>query len=330
MIECVFTIDYEIYGNGEGSLKELVYEPAERLMEVFRKWDARFVPFVEVAELEVIEAKGTDSAIDLVKKQVRDFYKEGFVPGLHLHPQWYKARYEKGRWQLDYSEYNLCTLPEERIIQIVDRAIDYFRHLLGVTDFTPLSFRAGNWLLQPTRTVAKVLADRGILVDSSVFKGGRRHEHNLDYRCAVKNGHYWRFREDAGVPDPAGSMLELPIHSQMVPFWKMPTTKRLSMERHNFSVNHAGRKTFYRLLDLLRIWHPLKLDFCRMTINEISRMLDVVIQEDRLNPTLLRPIVAIGHTKELFDLETVEAFLSYLKNKGIAVSTLNSVCLRCT
>ena len=28
MIECIFTIDYEIYGNGEGSLQQLVYEPA--------------------------------------------------------------------------------------------------------------------------------------------------------------------------------------------------------------------------------------------------------------------------------------------------------------
>ena len=31
MIECIFTIDYEIYGNGEGSLKELVFEPASVL-----------------------------------------------------------------------------------------------------------------------------------------------------------------------------------------------------------------------------------------------------------------------------------------------------------
>ena len=71
--------------------------------------------FVEVAELEMIEANGTDPAIDLVKHQIRDFYEEGFELGLHLHPQWYNARYENGKWLLDYSEYNLCTLPRERI-----------------------------------------------------------------------------------------------------------------------------------------------------------------------------------------------------------------------
>ena len=73
MIECIFTIDYEIYGNGEGSLRELVYEPAEKLMAIFRKWNARFVAFVEVAELEMIEAKGTDPAIDPGKAADTEF-----------------------------------------------------------------------------------------------------------------------------------------------------------------------------------------------------------------------------------------------------------------
>ena len=112
MIECIFTIDYEIFGSGEGSLRELVYEPTERLKAIFNKSQARFVTFVEAAEIEMIEAKGTDPAIDLVKRQIRDLYSEGFEIGLHLHPQWYNARYENGRWQLDYSEYNLCTLPQ--------------------------------------------------------------------------------------------------------------------------------------------------------------------------------------------------------------------------
>ena len=101
MIECIFTIDYEIYGNGQGSLRELVYEPTEKLMAIFRKWNVRFVVFVEVSELEMLESKGTDPAIDQVKHQIKDLYEEGFELGLHLHPQWYNARYEDGTWFLD-------------------------------------------------------------------------------------------------------------------------------------------------------------------------------------------------------------------------------------
>src|SRR5437899_5769794 len=162
MIECIFTLDYEIYGNGTGSLRELVYEPTERLKAAFQKSNARFVVFVEVAELEMIEARRTDPAIDLVKDQIRGLNEDAFELGLHIHPWWYNATYEDGRWLLDYREYNLCTLPQARIIHLVDRSLDYLRNTLGASDFTPLAFRGGHLLFQPTQPLATALFQRGI------------------------------------------------------------------------------------------------------------------------------------------------------------------------
>jgi hypothetical protein len=329
MIECVFTIDYEIYGNGQGSLRELVYDPVERLMATFRKWNSHFMPFVEIAELEMIEANGTDPAIDQVKNQIRDFHRQGFELGLHLHPQWYNAKYEDGKWQLNYKEYNLCTLPRERIIQIIDRAVAYFRQVLDAADFTPLSFRAGNWLLQPTPIVAKVLAERGIKVDTSVFKGGMRHQQKLDYRQALRNGYYWRFADDTNVPSPNSILLELPIYTQMVPTWKMLTAKRIGQEQKASSTAQTYKTRLYRLMDFLRLWQPLKFDFCRMTLNELTRMMDGVIKEDQKDPESFKPIVAIGHTKELVDFGTVESFLAHLRKKEIPITTFKNVYDRC-
>ncbi len=156
MIECIFTIDYEIYGNGHGNLRELVFEPARRLMDIFQQANARFVAFVEAAELEIIKSKETDSAIEMVEEQVWQLRKEGFEIGLHLHPQWYNARQDNGTWVLDYSEYNLCTLQRERIEWMVQKGIGYLRGILKEPGFTPFSFRAGNWLLQPSHTAAAV------------------------------------------------------------------------------------------------------------------------------------------------------------------------------
>lgn len=330
MIECVPTIDYEIYGNGEGSLRELVYDPAEKLATIFRKWKTRFVVFVEVAELEIIEAKNTDSAVGLVKDQIKDFYNEGFDLALHLHPHWYNARHENGKWLLDYSEYNLCTLPQERIFQIVDRSIAYLRRILDIPDFTPTSFRAGNWLFQPTRVVAEVLGERGIKVDSSVFKGGLQHQHKLDYRGAERNGYFWKFEEDVNNPNPNGKLLEIPIYTRMVPFWKMATMKRAGLQRKGPSVGQKGEQGLNRFVDFFRFRYPLKFDFCRMTITELTRMIDKVIQEDQQDPTSFRPIVAIGHTKDLIDYETVESFLDYLNEKRIRVSTFTEIYHKCT
>lgn len=329
MIVCIFTIDYEIYGNGEGSLRELVYEPTRRLVEIFRKWDAPFVAFVEVAELEIIESKGADHAIDLVKQQVREMDAMGIELGLHLHPQWYNADYEAGKWNLDYREYNLCTLPPARIAEIVQRSVDYFRKILGKPDWTPLAFRAGNWLLQPTSAVTEVLAATGIKIDSSVFKGGRQRNIGLDYRPARKNGYFWRFSEDVNLADPRGLLLELPTYTEMVPSWKMATGKRLGMKRVGAGGSRVRSRRLGRYLDLFRLRYPLKMDFCRMTAGELSSMMNKVIREDQKAPNVLRPIVAIGHTKDLADYATVERFLGYLNGKGINISTFQDVYQAC-
>jgi hypothetical protein len=325
MIDFVFTLDYEIYGNGTGALRELVYEPAEELRKIFQKWNARFVNFTEVSEFERIESENTDPAIDLVRKQIREMYDEGFEIGLHLHPQWYKARYENGQWILNSSEYNLCTLPLERITEIVGRGLCYLRGVLGQPDFTPLAFRAGNWLFQPTKNVAAVLVQNGIRVDSSVFKGGVQHNHRLDYRRSLSNGYFWSFADDVNVPVVAGQNLEIPIHSEMVPVWKMTTSKRV---RYSGNLGIAGqslRRKINRVRDLMRFRYPLKLDFCRMTFEELTTMTERVIRQDEQQPNLYRPIVTIGHTKDLTDPATVDAFLAYLQEKGVAVCTFDTV-----
>jgi hypothetical protein len=325
VIDFVFTIDYEIYGNGTGALDELVYEPARRLKDLFQNYNARFVNFVEVSELEKIEAAGTDAAIDLVKKQIQDFHRDGFEIALHLHPQWANARYEQGRWTLDLSEYNLCTLPRTRIAEIVDSSLAYLRHAVDRPDFTPLSFRAGNWLFQPTQTAASVLAEKGIKIDSSVFKGGLQRNHRLDYRRASMNGYYWPFSCDVNEPDPIGPWIEVPIHTDMVPPWRMRTPKRMAFKNQFGVARQSTRQKLTRAFDFLRFRYPLKLDFCRMTFGELTTMMEKLIQKDAQEPETYKPIVAIGHTKDLTDFSTVDALLTFLRARKIDICTFKSV-----
>jgi hypothetical protein len=329
VIELIFTLDYEIYGNGSGSLDELVYRPGEELRRIFRKWDARFVNFVEVAELERIEEQGSDPAINRVLEQIRRYYLEGFEIALHLHPQWYNAAYANGNWRLDSGEYNLCTLEPARISEIVDRSLKYLRRTVGNSEFTPLSFRAGNWLFQPTGSAAAVLTRHGIRVDSSVFKGGRQHNHRMDYRPALRNGWYWPFSTDVNVPDASGSIVEVPIYSQMVPIWKARTPKRMQFgNTFGMAAGGAGSGKWNRLRDFLRFRYPLKLDFCRMTLNELTSMMENLISEDRKQPLQFRPIVAIGHTKDLSDPGTVDAFLGFLRDRKINITTFGKIYSR--
>lgn len=329
MIACIFTIDYEIYGNGYGDLRELVFDPTERLLALFEKWNAKFVNFVEAAEFEKIEEYRTDAAVGDVRAQIRGIYEHGHEIALHLHPQWFNARHQQGRWLLDYADYNLCTLPPERITKLIGQSISYLREVVAVPDFTPVSFRAGNWLFQPTVNAAAALAQHGFKIDSSVFKGGWQTYHGLDYRRAPRNADFWQFGADVNEPDESGRLLEIPIYTKVVPFWRMVTGKRVGLQRKGGHTGRSGRQRLCRMLDLMRFTHPLKFDFCRMTIKELISMVDEVVRQDRESPGRFRPMVSIGHSKDLTDFETIEQFLAYLREQGIEIATLEQVYDHC-
>jgi hypothetical protein len=325
MIECVFTVDYEIYGNGEGSLRELVLEPAERLKEIFRKHGARFVVFPDVAELEMIEAHAADPMIGSIKAQLNGLQKDGFELGLHIHPWWYNARRENGTWVLDQREYNLCTQPVERINEIVDRAIGYLRKLAGAPGFAPLSFRAGHLLFQPTQPLGDILAARGVRLDSSVYKGGLWRRHKLDYRRAPKRAYYWGFRGDVTIPDSQGVLLEIPIFTRQAPVWRLLTTKRVGLQQTGATSAQTGRKVLGRIADFARFRYPLKFDLGQMTKDEMARMTNHILNNDRRDPSEFHPVVAIMHTKDPIDYDAVDSVLDVLDQNNIKISTLADV-----
>ena len=330
MIDVIFTIDYEIYGNGTGNLNELVFEPTRNLQSIFKKYNCKFVAFIEAVELSKISEYRTDDYIGFVEEQVRELYGVGHEIGLHIHPQWSRAEFKDGYWSLHYDEYNLCRLQETRISTIIKESIEYLRSVLDNDYFNPLSFRAGNWLFQPTDIISKILSRNGVIIDSSVYKGGTQHKHRLDYRKAVKNSYWWSFENDVVIPADDGIMMELPIYTRMVPFWKMVSAKRFNFQKKS----QAYRKTkltdrLDRLIDTIKIFYPLKLDFCRMTIDELIQMINIVIADDKKSPYIYKPIVAIGHTKDLEDFNTIMTFLDYIQNNNIDVSTLKEAYNKC-
>jgi len=48
-------------------------------------------------------------------------------------------------------------------------------------------------------------------------------------------------------------------------------------------------------------------------------------REDQAEPNLYKPMVAIGHTKDLTEPQTVDAFLALLRDYGIPVATFESI-----
>ncbi len=321
MIECIFTLDYEIYGNGVGSLRDLVLDPTRRLAELFQEFGAPFVVFAEAVEFGKMEEAQCDPDSAGVRAQLRELRAAGHDIALHIHPWWANARYEGGRWHLDWSERNIGTLEPDRVEAIVSGAIRYLREALDDPCFAPLAFRAGQWAIQPTPVIAKVLTRHGVEVDSSLFKGGRIRGLGLDYRPAMANGSSWRFSNDVNTPDLYGALLEIPIHTQMVPFWRMLGGKRLKLHSKTRKASE-GSPLPRNWRDFVRLRYPRKLDFCRMTFAEMREAITGVLEEEQGRKER-SPIVAIGHSKDFVDPDAVRSFLAFLQERGVAVTTFS-------
>lgn len=229
----VLTDDWELRGNGRGTVDELQRAPARRLMDLCESLGIRAGFCVEVMQQLAFERHAArDQTIrrgrDTWRRTVDEMLDRGFGVQLHVHPQWHEATLVDDWWKLD-RRWHIVDYPDEQIGEMLDAAVGYLRCLAGTHAIQ--CFRAGSWGLgPPSRTALTELGRRGIKLDISVAPGlmydgeGIR----LDYRQI--DSPYLPYVPDiddvrrvATSPAKAAQIVELP--TQTVP--KRALVKRL-------------------------------------------------------------------------------------------------------
>ena len=102
MIGLALTLDYEIYGDGEGSLSELAIKPTARFLGICDKYNIKATLFVDVAE--ILAMKKYDVFKDDVlraEQQLISAHKNGHDIQLHIHPWWFDANFVNEKWQFE-------------------------------------------------------------------------------------------------------------------------------------------------------------------------------------------------------------------------------------
>jgi hypothetical protein len=223
MLKAVFTLDYEIHGNGEGCPYALMVEPTLRMLRQFDQYGAKLTIMADIAEIlkfkEYAEKHGRDDYhYAKIVAQLRDAIRRGHDVQLHIHSSYFNARHEDGRWVQDWSEYDFAGLSLERMKTIVRRGKEFLESLLQPVDpnYKCIVFRAANWSVCPSKHVVQALVANGIKIDSSVFKYGRRENLvHFDYTAAHSTTLPWKANEDnICAEDPQGRLLEFPIYSE--------------------------------------------------------------------------------------------------------------------
>lgn len=333
-----FTLDYEIHGNGDGNPMDLMVEPTYRLMDMLEQYNERLTIMADVAEILCFhrywqQTGRDDFHVQEIEQQLCDAIRRGHDVQLHIHSSYFKAEWNGEHFDQCIEEYNMAALSYERITEMVSQSVKYLEDLLQPTqsDYKVWLFRAANWSMMPTPILYRVLVEHGITHDTSVYKGGCQGGNVCyDYRNAYDNLLTYRASsEDINFPDPVGDLWEMPIYTEMRPFWDFISPIRIfRMVRAKFHKHkHQSQpqsvtadKNDNRKLSLRSFFvkSPLKMDFNQVNGRGLIRMMKNIMRRAKREYLEHVDVILIGHSKTFvpYNEKTLRPFLEWIKHNS--------------
>ena len=333
-----FTLDYEIHGNGDGSPYQLLVEPTYRLMDMLERYGQRVTIMADVAEILCFkrykeETGKDDFYVTDIEQQLCDAIHRGHDVQLHIHSSYFKAHWNGIHFDQCIEEYNMAALPHVRITEMVGQCVEYLESLLKPikSDYKVWLYRAANWSMMPTPVLYRVLTEFGITHDTSVYKGGCQGGNVCyDYRNAHDNLlSYPASSQDINLFDSNGPIIEMPIYSEMRPFWDFISPIRIfrmvrakfHKHKHNESattstIQQTTNKDDNRKLSLRSFFvkSPLKMDFNQVNGRGLVHMMKNIMQRAKREHLDHVDVILIGHSKTFvpYNEKTLRPFLEWI------------------
>ncbi len=318
----VLTLDYEIFGNGTGDVRQHVTGPTERICRIAERHGVPVTIFFELEEClqfqrhatELRNTCGYDPGEEM-RRQASDLARRGHDILLHLHPQWHRARYDRLKWILEQT----C-LTVDSLFETQEETAQYIRErqaaLQEIAGKPVVAYRAGGFAAQPAAKLLRALDAAGFAIDSSVVHGLHfERPCPVDYREAPAGRRLWRISDAVDREDRDGNIWEIPIHAIRGRRYRQLTVQRLKakfsrnvpkarqreiIDQFGMGRNPAGALSF--------LWQPvpIKADYHNLSASGLHRMI-----RDNAPPCArdFDVLVLIGHSKEHADDLAFERFL---------------------
>ncbi|MGD0812287.1 MAG: hypothetical protein ABSA83_01675 [Verrucomicrobiota bacterium] len=320
MLKVIFTLDYEIHGNGEGCPRELMTEPTGRLLRLFDNYGAKLTIMADIAEIlkfkEYAEKqKRDDYHYQDIVSQLQEAVARGHDVQLHIHSSYFNATHNGRQWVQDWGEYDFARLSLDRMSGMIKEGREFLESILKPVNsaYRCIAFRAANWSVSPSQNVVKALVDNEIEIDTSIFKYGRRTGLvTFDYSKAQSEIVPWlASEEDLCLQDNRSRLWEFPIYSEkrwIGAFLAPNRVYRLAQSaRHRVDHPPSGHASFGltspvrpsglagRLSQVTRK-HAWKADFNQCTGRQLIRALHRA-ERKTTGMTDDLPFILIGHSK---------------------------------
>ena len=334
MLKVIFTLDYEIHGNGQGFPYDLMVEPTNRMLDMFSRYGAKLTIFPDVAEIikfgEYKDYYGRDEyCYDNIIKQLQRTVKTGHDVQLHIHSSYFNAIYKEGQWLQDWSEYSFSDLPYERISWMIRIGKKFLESILKPVDqrFRCIAFRAANWSVNPSENIARTLIENDIKIDTSVFKYGQRKGiNNFNYSYAHNALIPWiASNDDFCCFDPGGQIWEFPIYSEKRWIGAFITLNRFyrALQSRLYKIPNTptpGKKSQLpswsgKVQSIKRLFlskHAWKADFNQCSGRQLIQAL--IRAEKQVLTSEIIPFILIGHSKTFtrWNERSIKTFLEFV------------------
>lgn len=231
-LQLIITADYEVFGNGTGSVDCCMIQPTNTLLDICDQYGAKLTLFVDVNEywaFKETHEKGlfenNENPALVIENQLKDAIKRGHDVQLHFHPQWIDYKYlGNGNWDLNYDYWRLPNVPDDRLKELFVRGKQTLENILKPINptYECNTFRAGGWCIQPEKKVLEIMTELGFKHDSTVAPNAK-YDNGITYYdfSNAPDLPYWNVKDNVLKENEGGSIKEVPIFTTKVPSHKM-------------------------------------------------------------------------------------------------------------
>ncbi|MHC4103791.1 MAG: polysaccharide deacetylase family protein [Planctomycetota bacterium] len=353
-IQFVLTDDWELRGDGSGDIHRLQFQPIRRLTQIYEQFGFRGSFFVEVMQQLKHLTWGRRYPVLRERayqweKVVRDTLVKGHDIQLHIHPQWSDAEYTNAGWRLSH-KWSLLEYPSDKIKVLLKDSKTYLEDLLQPVnpEYDCIAFRASKWSLAPNRSILQMLANLGIVFDTSIVPGivFKNDTAQFDYRKVDEAflPYYPRMTDARRVSNSDAPITCVPTHTFNIGKMGLliqatqtacrlanlnflrsyltppnnpqalrgrvspPEMPQPEPNHRNVSKMKSGRQRIADLLSALRSPAFAISDLSALSYFEMKMMLQNIRQKAQNAGWTAVPVIITSHTKNIIDFKPIEKF----------------------
>lgn len=327
----ILTFDYELFGDGSGDVFTHIIEPTNTILSFCNKYGIKITIFFEILEYIKIKnewEKGNtmgykQNPAEAIENQIQQAALNGHDIQLHIHPQWYDAKYENDKWTVNMKNWRLGDFRTNENYTITDLISDCKRELenlikIVLPNYECIALRAGGYNIIPSTEIYNAMKKNNIIIDSSIYPGGYENGtlSKYDYRNISNDFDYWWGREHdlREQSNNQKNILEIPIFSLEIFRWQRLITiskiKSLLFQRKtsmsSVTKEKVDKKNFIEKIQFLLKKEATTWDVCLFP-KSLHKKYFKYIEKNLENKR--KSFVLIGHPKSLRNENLFSDFL---------------------